>query len=76
MSKAQNIDVINIYLVFILASSPLHHAIGHCLKLQERYEKEILTSRGLRFKPNSVKEQKTAQFHLSHFFPDQKHRVI
>ena len=44
--------------------------------LQDHYKKGIYALPGLSFNPNAVKVRKNAQFHLSHFFRDEKRLVI
>ena len=64
-------------MVFILAASSLHHAIKTSLQaLQDHYKKGIYALPGLSFNPNAVKVRKTAQFQLSHFFPDKKRLLL
>ena len=64
-------------MVYKLAASSLHHSIKALAQaLQEHYKKGIYALPGLSFIPNAVKERKTAQFQLSHFFRDKKRLVI
>ena len=64
-------------MIFILAASSLHHAIKTLPQaLQDHYKKGIYALLGLSFSPNAVKERRTAQFQLSHFFRDKKRLVI